>query len=71
MGKASYVLHLPCVLLTSFRGGIRGIVELEFLRLIEQAMGKNLPIQCFFDLIVGTRCVAPFIARSDMTNLTV
>lgn len=35
-------------------GGIRGIVELEVLKHIEMALG-GLPIQCFFDLIVGTR----------------
>nr|POE62816.1 calcium-independent phospholipase a2-gamma [Quercus suber] len=35
-------------------GGIRGIVQLEVLRAIEQAMGGFLPIQAFFDLIVGT-----------------
>ena len=37
------------------RGGIRGIVELEILRQIEKAMGGRLAIQCFFELIVGTR----------------
>lgn len=37
-----------------YSGGIRGIVELEVLRRIEKALG-DLPIQCFFDLIVGTR----------------
>lgn len=36
-------------------GGIRGIVELEILRLIQKALGANIPIQDFFDLIVGTR----------------
>ncbi|KAE8449132.1 hypothetical protein EG329_008516 [Mollisiaceae sp. DMI_Dod_QoI] len=35
-------------------GGVRGIVELEVLRAIEKALGDNLPIQAFFDLIVGT-----------------
>ncbi|KAK8254092.1 hypothetical protein IWZ00DRAFT_435915 [Phyllosticta capitalensis] len=35
-------------------GGIRGIVELEVLWQIEQALGGKLPIQRFFDLIVGT-----------------
>lgn len=35
-------------------GGIRGIVELEVLRAIEQALGGEIPIQAFFDLIVGT-----------------
>ncbi|QDS77600.1 hypothetical protein FKW77_001933 [Venturia effusa] len=40
--------------LTLDGGGMRGIVELETLRAIEDAMDVNLPIQCFFDLIVGT-----------------
>lgn len=35
-------------------GGIRGIVELEVLRAIEQALGGEIPVQAFFDLIVGT-----------------
>ena len=41
----------------SFSGGVRGIVELEVLRAIERALGGELPIQGFFDLIVGTRYV--------------
>jgi patatin-like phospholipase/acyl hydrolase len=40
---------------TLIRGGIRGIVELEILRLIESVWGGGLRIQDFFDLIVGTR----------------
>jgi hypothetical protein len=39
------------------RGGIRGIVELEVLKQIEMYLGGHLPIQSFFDLIVGTRFV--------------
>jgi hypothetical protein len=35
-------------------GGIRGVVQLEILRAIEQALGRYLPVQAFFDLIVGT-----------------
>ncbi|KAF2773221.1 hypothetical protein EJ03DRAFT_323724 [Teratosphaeria nubilosa] len=35
-------------------GGIRGIVQLEVLRAIEVSMGGHLPVQAFFDLIVGT-----------------
>lgn len=35
-------------------GGIRGIVQLEVLRAIEKTLGGFLPIQSFFDLIVGT-----------------
>ncbi|KAF2230441.1 hypothetical protein EV356DRAFT_536374 [Viridothelium virens] len=40
--------------LTLDGGGIRGVVELEILQLIEEAMGGYLPIRNFFDLIVGT-----------------
>ncbi|KAI5359445.1 putative Zinc finger, RING-type, patatin-like phospholipase domain-containing protein [Septoria linicola] len=35
-------------------GGIRGVVQLEVLRAIEQALGGHLPVQSFFDLIIGT-----------------
>lgn len=35
-------------------GGIRGIIELTILHQIEKAIGTGLPIQAFFDLIVGT-----------------
>ena len=35
-------------------GGIRGIVELVILQKIEEALGTGLPIQAFFDLIIGT-----------------
>lgn len=37
-----------------YRGGIRGIVQLATLRKIEAELGE-LPIQYFFDLVVGTR----------------
>ncbi|KAE9983700.1 hypothetical protein BLS_003847 [Venturia inaequalis] len=45
---------LPCGHVLCTPGGMRGIVELETLRHIEDAMEINLPIHCFFDLIVGT-----------------
>ncbi|KAI1505709.1 hypothetical protein F5X99DRAFT_215888 [Biscogniauxia marginata] len=35
-------------------GGIRGVVQLQVLREIEMILGPDLPIQLFFDLIVGT-----------------
>ncbi|KAI8947268.1 hypothetical protein F4801DRAFT_519668 [Xylaria longipes] len=35
-------------------GGIRGIIQLHVLREIEKILGSDLPIQLFFDLIVGT-----------------
>lgn len=35
-------------------GGIRGIVQLEVLRAIERALDDLIPVQKFFDLIVGT-----------------
>jgi patatin-like phospholipase/acyl hydrolase len=39
----------------TYRGGIRGIIELEVLFEIERGIGGKIPIQDFFDLIVGTR----------------
>ncbi|KAF2420198.1 hypothetical protein EJ08DRAFT_690440 [Tothia fuscella] len=41
-------------ILTLDGGGMRGVVELEILRALEQAMNIQIPIQSFFDLIVGT-----------------
>ncbi|KAI5924199.1 hypothetical protein F4810DRAFT_700832 [Camillea tinctor] len=35
-------------------GGIRGIIQLQVLREVEKVLGGDLPIQLFFDLIVGT-----------------
>ena len=37
---------------------MRGIAELEVLRAIELELPNHIPIQEFFDLIVGTRYVA-------------
>lgn len=39
-------------------GGIRGIVELITLQHIQTELGVRLPIQAFFDLIVGTSTVS-------------
>ncbi|OCL08909.1 FabD/lysophospholipase-like protein [Glonium stellatum] len=35
-------------------GGVRGIVELVTLQQLEKTLGGNIPVQLFFDLIVGT-----------------
>ncbi|KAG8162296.1 hypothetical protein KVR01_008061 [Diaporthe batatas] len=35
-------------------GGVRGLVQLRVLREIERVLGPGLPIQLFFDLMVGT-----------------
>ncbi|KAL9049151.1 MAG: hypothetical protein Q9162_007370 [Coniocarpon cinnabarinum] len=35
-------------------GGMRGIVDLEVLRMLQHTLGDRIPIQEFFDLIVGT-----------------
>ncbi|KAI1108792.1 FabD/lysophospholipase-like protein [Nemania sp. NC0429] len=35
-------------------GGVRGIVQLQVLRELEKILGPDLPIQLFFDLIVGS-----------------
>jgi hypothetical protein len=34
---------------------MRGLVLLEVLGMIQQELGDQIPIQDFFDLIVGTR----------------
>ena len=36
------------------RGGIRGIVELEVLKAIQLSLHVQIPLQAFFDFIVGT-----------------
>lgn len=36
-------------------GGVRGIVQLRVLREIERVLGPGLPVQLFFDLMVGTK----------------
>ena len=46
--------HLGVRVLSLDGGGMRGIMELEVLRAIEKALGGNIRIQSFFDLIVGT-----------------
>jgi hypothetical protein len=57
MGELTSFLCFGMVLMSFFlfRGGIRGIVELEVLKCLEQSLGGNLRIQSFFDLVVGTR----------------
>lgn len=46
-----------CKLTTFDRGGIRAIIELTILKMLEERIGLDIPIQEFFDLIVGTRWV--------------
>lgn len=36
-------------------GGVRSIMQLEILRRIEREIGLDIPIDKYFDLIVGTR----------------
>ena len=51
-------------------GGIRGIVQLEVLHAIEQCLGGHLPVQNFFDLMVGTGTggmLAIALAQKDRT----
>lgn len=50
-------VELKLAVLTFSSGGIRGIIELEILRAIEECLGHPFQIKHFFDLIVGTRCV--------------
>ncbi|KAF1927873.1 FabD/lysophospholipase-like protein [Didymella exigua CBS 183.55] len=46
--------HAGVRLLSLDGGGMRGIVELEVLRAVQKQLGDHIPIQAFFDLIVGT-----------------
>lgn len=41
-------------ILTLDGGGIRGIIELAFMRKIEERVNLNLPIRDLFDLVIGT-----------------
>lgn len=38
-----------------FRGGMRGIVELEALKAIENELGGKIPARLMFDMVAGTR----------------
>lgn len=44
-------------------------MELTILKKIEEALGDKVPIQAFFDLIVGTRWVFAFL-QSLLLSLT-
>jgi hypothetical protein len=44
-------------LLTYYRSGASGIVQLEVLGRIEEAIGLQVPIREFFDLMIGTKWV--------------
>lgn len=47
---------MPCYRkLTLSSGGIRGIVQLTMLNALEEKINLGIPIQDFFDLIIGTR----------------
>lgn len=52
-------------------GGVRAIVQLEVLRAIEQTIGSHLPIQNFFDLIVGTGSGGMLAVALSMKDRTV
>ena len=58
MGKKKHLQQNTAFTLKTSSGGVRGIVMLQVLREIEQVLGGRIPIQDFFDLIVGTRLVA-------------
>jgi hypothetical protein len=64
MGECEFFLPSNFIILTRYNlsGGVRGIVELLVLQAIENnisgsSQASRIPIQNFFDLIVGTRCV--------------
>lgn len=44
-------------MITISSGGIRSIIQLEILKFLEHIIGLEIPIQNFFDLIIGTRYI--------------
>lgn len=44
-------------MITISSGGIRSIIQLEILKSLEHVIGLDIPIQNFFDLIIGTRYI--------------
>jgi hypothetical protein len=48
----------PC-LLSLDGGGVKGCVALEFLCALQKTLGPHLPLQTFFDLVVGTSSGSP------------
>lgn len=60
-GSCNWNYHIPLHppesglrILTLDGGGVRGIIELEVLRCLQTTIGVDIPIQSYFDLIVGT-----------------
>ncbi|KAM0714688.1 hypothetical protein Q7P37_009705 [Cladosporium fusiforme] len=43
-------------------GGVKGLIQLVMLSMLEQEIGLDLPLRCFFDLIVGTSIAGGMIA---------
>lgn len=54
--------------LTFSSGGVRGITQLVMLQRLERELGGKIPIQSFFDLTVGTRCVYEPLSALDMAQ---
>lgn len=52
--SVSYMFNLLLINMLG-KWGVRGIVELEILKLIQGKLPPRIPIRSFFDLIVGTR----------------
>ena len=60
MGKFP-IYSPPDHMLRSPSGGVRAVVQLVILAMIEKRIGLGIPIQEFFDLIVGTRYVSTLL----------
>lgn len=57
MGKLERPHLWPALMPIS--GGVRSIIELIILSEIEKRTGLDIPIRCFFDLIIGSRYYFP------------
>jgi hypothetical protein len=60
MGKFPNIFA-PDHTLRSPSGGVRAVIQLVILAMIEKRIGLGIPIQEFFDLIVGTRYVSTLL----------
>jgi hypothetical protein len=54
-GRYSLVFYALLLLTAQNSGGVRSVIQLRILWHIEKEIGLGLPIQEFFDLIIGTR----------------
>jgi hypothetical protein len=66
MGKFP-IKYAPDPKLRSPSGGVRAVIQLAILAMIEKRIGFGIPIQEFFDLIVGTRYISTLLILTHIS----